>query len=83
MTMVKNYDGPSNPPFKISRLIDVELKNPNIAVGPDGTLGTWTIVYDEGIEVMLDGWKVRHALVFFYAPQHFMSRSFSAVLHFF
>lgn len=39
-------------------MLDVELKNPNIAVGPSGSLGTWTIVYDEGIEVILDGWKV-------------------------
>ena len=45
-------------PRQVARVLDVELKNPNIAVGPSGSLGTWTIVYDEGIEVILDGWKV-------------------------
>ena len=58
---------PSNPNFKVSRVLQVELQNPNILVGPDGRVGTWTTIYDEAFELNIDGWKY---LTFFrYTPR--------------
>lgn len=58
MTMVTNNIGPHNPGFPVARTLTVELANPNVVRGPDGRVGTWTTVYDEGIDVTLDGWNV-------------------------
>lgn len=51
--------GPQNPSFDVKRKLEIELKNPNIVIGPTGSIGTWTTIYDEGFEVSLDDWKVR------------------------
>lgn len=49
-------------PWKFDKYkdIEVELKSPNIAIGPDGTRGYWTMVYDEGILVYLGDLQFFH-----------------------
>jgi hypothetical protein len=49
---------PASPRFSVARTLKVELKNPNIVIGPDGHQGTWTTVYDEAFEISLDNWRV-------------------------
>lgn len=67
MTMVTNNIGPHNPGFPVARTLTVELANPNVVRGPDGRVGTWTTVYDEGIDVTLDGWN--YFTFFRYTPR--------------
>jgi len=47
------------PKFEENRKIEVELRNPNLAIAvfPDQTVqkGVWTSVYDEGFEIHLNG----------------------------
>lgn len=58
MTMVKHNISPSNPGFNVKRTLSIELKNPNIVVGPEGREGWWTAIYDEGFDIHLDDWNV-------------------------
>ena len=58
MTMVNHNVHPSNPGFVVKRTLAVEFQNPNIVAGPDGRMGEWTAVYDEGFIIQLDGWDV-------------------------
>lgn len=67
MTMVHRNVSPSSPRFAVKRTLEVELLNPNVAVGPGGRRGTWTAIYDEGIEVDMDGWK--YMTFFRYLPR--------------
>jgi C1A family cysteine protease len=61
MTMVKHNISPANPGFSVKRTLSIELKNPNVVVGPEGRQGWWTAIYDEGFDINLDGWNVRCA----------------------
>lgn len=62
MTAVHAGVSPAHPNFDIKRTLTLELKNPDVVVGPDGRHGRWTTIYDEAIEVELDGWNVRGGL---------------------
>jgi len=79
MTSVAGRVSPSSPGFPVKRSLAVELVNPNIVIGPEGRTGTWTTVYDEGIEVRLDGW--RYFTFFRYMPR-FAGADPSKVEHF-
>ena len=55
MTMVDNRVRFKNPNFKVSHDYKITLSEPNIATDSNGAKGTWTMVYDEGFEVRING----------------------------
>ena len=55
MTMVDNRVRFKNPNFKVSHDYKITLSEPNIATDSKGNKGTWTMVYDEGFEVRING----------------------------
>lgn len=67
MDMVTEKVRYNRPGFSVDKLYKITLKSPNIAVGEDGTTGTWTMVYDEGFEIRI-GSKVFFSF-FMYEPK--------------
>merc|ERR1712216_487997 len=68
MTMPNAKISPSNPGFTIQSHQIVEFQDPSAAVSKDGkTKGTWTMVYDEGFELVLGGKK--YFTFFRYTPK--------------
>ena len=55
MTMVDNRIRFKNPNFKVSHDYKITLSEPNIATDAKGNKGTWTMIYDEGFEVRVNG----------------------------
>jgi hypothetical protein len=52
----RNADHFNRPSILVkSRQIKVTLSEPNVAVDEEGNKGTWTMVYDEGFEVVVGG----------------------------
>jgi cathepsin C len=57
MTMVDNHVRYDTPNFDVDKEYKVTLSNPNIATDEEGHKGTWTMIYDEGFEVKINGRK--------------------------
>jgi cathepsin C len=57
MTMVDKKVRYDTPNFNIDTNYKVTLSNPNIATDDNGNKGTWTMIYDEGFEVRINGKK--------------------------
>ena len=57
MTMVKKKIRYATPNFAVDTEYKVTLANPDIATDEKGNKGTWTMIYDEGFEVKINGRK--------------------------
>ena len=57
MTMVDQKVRYKSPNFSVDSEYKVTLTNPNIATDEKGNKGTWTMIYDEGFEVNINGRK--------------------------
>jgi len=68
MTMPEAGVDPEDPPFEVDSEITLTLKEPNLVEGADGIKGTWTMVYDEGVDITLE--DKRNFFAFFkYVPK--------------
>lgn len=57
MTMPTEGVDYTHPKFPVVKKMTISLSEPNKAVDDSGKEGTWTMVYDEGFEVVLDDQK--------------------------
>lgn len=67
MTMVNDRVRFDSPNFKVANEYRVTLSEPNVATDDKGNKGTWTMVYDEGFEVVIGGRK--YFSFFVYEPK--------------
>ena len=57
MTMVNHHIDYKTPNFVATGTVKITLSDPDIAEDSHGNKGTWTMVYDEGLEIVIDNRK--------------------------